>query len=107
MERVRLHQQIAGTYAAATPFACYTALPQAIHAADNFARLRKNREPEPHTFPYWNRGISLGRRDAITQFTHTDDTVRRAYLAGRGAVALEEMGVHSAFSTARAGASRF
>ncbi|MFF3573085.1 NAD(P)/FAD-dependent oxidoreductase [Nocardia jiangxiensis] len=88
-------------------FACYTALPQAIHAADNLARLCKGRKLKPHSFPYWNRGISLGRRDAITQFTHADDSVRRAYLAGRGAVALKEMGTHSAFSSARAGVSRF
>ncbi|WP_067845085.1 NAD(P)/FAD-dependent oxidoreductase [Nocardia lijiangensis] len=88
-------------------FACYTALPQAIHAADNFARLHKGRKPKPHSFPYWNRGISLGRKDAITQFTHADDSVRRAYLAGRVAVTLKEMGAHSAFSTARAGVSSF
>ncbi|WP_328406215.1 NAD(P)/FAD-dependent oxidoreductase [Nocardia sp. NBC_00403] len=86
-------------------FACYTALPQAIHAADNFARLLEGRTPKPHSFPYWNRGISLGRKDAIAQFTHADDTVRRAYLAGRSAVVLKEMGSHSAFSTARAGVS--
>ncbi|WP_157172281.1 hypothetical protein [Nocardia pneumoniae] len=36
-----------------------------------------------------------------------DDTVRRACLAGRSAVVLSEMGVHSAFSTARAGVSSF
>ncbi|MFD0360291.1 FAD-dependent oxidoreductase [Nocardia sp. GCM10030253] len=88
-------------------FACYTALPQAIHAADNFARLLKGRKPKPHSFPYWNRGLSLGRKDAVTQFTHADDSVRRAYLAGRSAVALKEMGTHSAFSTARAGVSSF
>ncbi|MFQ6396305.1 NAD(P)/FAD-dependent oxidoreductase [Nocardia sp. KC 131] len=88
-------------------FACYTALPQAIHAADNFARLLKGRKPKPHSFPYWNRGISLGRADAVTQFTRADDSVRRTYLAGRGAVVLKEMGAHSAFSTARAGVSSF
>lgn len=88
-------------------FACYTALPQAIHAADNFARLLAGRKPKPHSFPYFSRGLSLGRKDAVAQFTHTDDTVRRAYFAGRTAVALKEMATHSAFSSARAGVSSF
>ncbi|MFX0573287.1 NAD(P)/FAD-dependent oxidoreductase [Nocardia nepalensis] len=88
-------------------FACYTALPQAIHAADNFARLRAGRKPKPHSFPYFSRGLSLGRKDAVAQFTHTDDAVRRAYFAGRTAVALKEMATHSAFSSARAGVSSF
>ncbi|WP_433622892.1 NAD(P)/FAD-dependent oxidoreductase [Nocardia sp. CA-120079] len=88
-------------------FACYTALPQAIHAADNFARLLAGRKPKPHSFPYFSRGLSLGRKDAIAQFTHTDDTVRRTYFAGRTAVALKEMATHSAFSSARAGVSSF
>jgi NADH:ubiquinone reductase (H+-translocating) len=83
------------------------ALPQAIRAADNVARLRKGHKPKPHSFPYCNRVISLDRKDAITQFTPGDDTVRRIYLAGRSAVALKEIGVHSAFSTARAGVSSF
>ncbi|MEV5837194.1 FAD-dependent oxidoreductase [Nocardia sp. NPDC052112] len=88
-------------------FACYTALPQAIHAADNFARLLAGRKPKPHSFPYFSRGLSLGRKDAVAQFTHTDDTVRRAYFAGRTAVALKEMATHSAFASARAGVSSF
>ncbi|MET8871371.1 FAD-dependent oxidoreductase [Nocardia sp. NPDC004604] len=88
-------------------FACYTALPQAIHAADNFARLRKGRKPKPHSLPYFSRGLSLGRKDAVAQFTHADDTVRRIYVAGRTAVALKKMVTHSAFSTARTGVSSF
>lgn len=88
-------------------FACYTALPQAIHAADNFARLLAGRKPKPHSFPYFSRGLSLGRKDAVAQFTHTDDTVRRAYFAGRTAVVLKEMATHSAFASARAGVSSF
>ncbi|TQM32185.1 NAD(P)/FAD-dependent oxidoreductase [Nocardia bhagyanarayanae] len=86
-------------------FACYTALPQAIHAADNFARLVRGRKPKPHSFPYWARGVCLGRKDAVTQLTHADDTVREAFFGGRAAVVLKEMASSSAFSSARAGRS--
>jgi NADH dehydrogenase len=36
-----------------------------------------------------------------------NDTVRRAYLAGRSAVERKGMGIHSAFSTARSGVASF
>ncbi len=86
-------------------FACYTALPQAIHGADNFVRLRKGRKPKAHSFPYWNRAVSLGRHDAVSQFTHADDSLRSVYLGGQIAVSMKELGTRSAFASARAGKS--
>lgn len=88
-------------------FACYTALPQAIHAADNLARLRKGRQPKPHSWPYFQRAVTLGRNDAVSQLTRTDDTARRSYFAGRPAAVVKEMATHSAMASARAGVSTF
>jgi NADH dehydrogenase len=35
--------------------------------------------------------VSLGRRDAVIQFTHADDTPRRWFLKGRAAIVYKEL----------------
>jgi hypothetical protein len=35
--------------------------------------------------------VSLGRRDAVIQFTHPDDSPRKFFLTGRAAVFYKEM----------------
>ncbi|MGW6421913.1 NAD(P)/FAD-dependent oxidoreductase [Nocardia sp. NPDC055053] len=86
-------------------FACYTALPQAIHGADNLARVIKGRTPKAHAFPYWARGVWLGSGNAVAQLTHADDSLRDASFGGRSAVVLKELATASAFASARAGKS--
>jgi hypothetical protein len=49
-------------------------------------------------------GVSLGRNDAVGQFTHRDDTPRRTYVAGRTGVVVKELATRSARYGAGTGA---
>jgi NADH dehydrogenase FAD-containing subunit len=69
---------------------CQSGLPTAQYTADTIARLLRGRPVKPFRFGYVHQPVSLGRKDAVIQFTHADDTPRRAYLAGRAAVLYKE-----------------
>ncbi|MCC8245613.1 NAD(P)/FAD-dependent oxidoreductase [Saccharothrix luteola] len=69
---------------------CQSGLPTAQHTADTIARLLRGKQARPFRFGYFHQPVSLGRRDAVIQFTHADDTPRRAYLKGRAAVLYKE-----------------
>ncbi|WP_329247886.1 FAD-dependent oxidoreductase [Actinoallomurus sp. NBC_01490] len=69
---------------------CQSGLPTAQYTADTIARLLRGRRVRPFRFGYIHQPVSLGRRDAVIQFTHADDTPRRAYLKGRAAVLYKE-----------------
>ncbi|GLY86478.1 NAD(P)/FAD-dependent oxidoreductase [Actinoallomurus iriomotensis] len=69
---------------------CQSGLPTAQYTADTIARLLRGRPVRPFRFGYVHQPVSLGRRDAVIQFTHADDTPRRAYLKGRVAVRYKE-----------------
>jgi hypothetical protein len=60
-------------------------MPSAAHAAANVARLVKGKQPRPFRFGYIHQPVSLGRGDAVIQFTKPDDSPRRWYLTGRRA----------------------
>jgi NADH dehydrogenase len=64
---------------------CQSGIPTAAHAAQSIARQLRGAQPRPFRFGYWHQPVSLGRRDAVVQFTHPDDTPRRWYLRGRAA----------------------
>ena len=83
--------------------ACYTAQPQAMRAVDTLDRLVNGRAPKPYSMPYVARAVTLGRKDAVGQFTHGDDTPRRVYIAGRTAVAAKEMASRGGKFNARNG----
>lgn len=83
--------------------ACQTAQPQAVHAANNLARLIKGHTIRPYSMGYLARGVSLGREDAVGQFTRRDDTLRRAYIAGRAGVVVKEVASRGAKFLARTG----
>ncbi|MGW4563891.1 NAD(P)/FAD-dependent oxidoreductase [Streptomyces sp. NPDC004561] len=70
---------------------CQSGMPTAAHTADTIARLLRGRAPRPFRFGYVHQPVSLGRHDAVIQFTHADDTPRRAYLTGRAAVRYKEL----------------
>ncbi|MFW6691451.1 NAD(P)/FAD-dependent oxidoreductase [Streptomyces sp. MAR4 CNX-425] len=65
---------------------CQSGLPTAQHVADAIARTLRGRAVKRFRFGYFHQPVSLGRRDAVIQFTYADDTPRRAYLRGRWAV---------------------
>ncbi|MEV6767581.1 FAD-dependent oxidoreductase [Nocardia sp. NPDC051030] len=69
---------------------CHTAMASATHAADQIARQLRGAEPKPFRFGYFRQPVSLGRSDAIIQFTHHDDTPRRFLLTGPTAVHYKE-----------------
>lgn len=83
--------------------ACQSALPQATHAANNLASLLKGRELKPFENHFRGLSISLGRKDAVSQFARPDDTMRRAYLSGRSATVVKELGSRGAKVGTRAG----
>lgn len=70
---------------------CQSGMPTAAYTADTIARLLRGRPVRPFRFGYVHQPVSLGRRDAVIQFTHPDDTPRRAYLKGRAAVRYKEL----------------
>ncbi|MFI0482669.1 NAD(P)/FAD-dependent oxidoreductase [Actinomadura sp. 9N215] len=69
---------------------CQSGMPTAQYTADAIARRLRGKTVKPFRFGYFHQPISLGRRDAVIQFTHADDTPRRAYLKGRAAVLYKE-----------------
>ncbi|MCP2340753.1 NAD(P)/FAD-dependent oxidoreductase [Actinomadura rupiterrae] len=69
---------------------CQSGMPTAAHAADNIVRMLRGRALKPFRFGYFHQPVSLGRRDAVIQFTHADDTPRRFALTGRAAVLYKE-----------------
>ena len=69
---------------------CQSGVPTAAHAAGSIARQLSGKQPRAFRFGYVHQPVSLGRRDAVIQFTHADDTPRRWSLRGRLAVAYKE-----------------
>ncbi|MDT0300773.1 NAD(P)/FAD-dependent oxidoreductase [Streptomonospora wellingtoniae] len=69
---------------------CQTGLPMGLHAGGVAADAARRRAPRPVRLCYVALNISLGRRDAVTQFLRADDTPVRATLVGRSSAALKE-----------------
>ncbi|MEV6212359.1 FAD-dependent oxidoreductase [Kitasatospora sp. NPDC051914] len=70
---------------------CQSGLPTAQYTADTIAKLVRGKAVKPFRFGYYHQPVSLGRRDAVIQFTRADDTPRRQCLTGRGAVVYKEL----------------
>ncbi|SIM78178.1 NAD(P)/FAD-dependent oxidoreductase [Micromonospora cremea] len=69
---------------------CQSGMPTGVHAAVSIARALDGRQPRPFRFGYYHTPVSLGRHDAVVQFTHPDDSPRRVCLTGRAAVWYKE-----------------
>ncbi|MGW0179765.1 NAD(P)/FAD-dependent oxidoreductase [Nocardia sp. NPDC003345] len=69
---------------------CQSGLPTAAYVADAVTRRLRDKKVAPFRFGYFHQPVSLGRRDAVIQFTHADDSPRRWYLKGRAAVFYKE-----------------
>ncbi|MDQ0578623.1 NAD(P)/FAD-dependent oxidoreductase [Streptomyces rishiriensis] len=80
---------------------CQSGLPTAQYTADTIARLVRGKAVKPFRFGYFHQPVSLGRRDAVIQFTKADDTPRRLHLTGRIAVAYKETVSGSPLTTYR------
>jgi NADH:ubiquinone reductase (H+-translocating) len=80
---------------------CQSGIPTGVHAAASIARELKGKKPKKFRFGYIHQPVSLGRHDGIIQFTHSDDSPGRFYLAGRWAVAYKEAVSASPWTTYR------
>ncbi|MGI5162437.1 NAD(P)/FAD-dependent oxidoreductase [Microbispora sp. CA-102843] len=69
---------------------CQGGMPTGVHAAVSIVRELKGKRPKPFRFGYYHTPVSLGRHDAVVQFTHPDDSPRGLYLTGRIAVRYKE-----------------
>ncbi|MFM9372846.1 NAD(P)/FAD-dependent oxidoreductase [Streptomyces sp. Da 82-17] len=69
---------------------CQSGMPTGVHAALSVDRELRGKEPKPFRFGYYHTPVSLGRGDAVVQFTRPDDRPRRICLTGRAAVRYKE-----------------
>jgi NADH:ubiquinone reductase (H+-translocating) len=70
---------------------CVAALPMAVHAADGILRKLAGRSPTPFHFGLSLQCISLGRRSALVQFVHPDDSPSAWTISGRPAAIIKEL----------------
>ena len=59
---------------------CQSGMPTGVHAALSIVRELKGKQPKPFRFGYYHTPVSLGRHDAVVQFTHPDDSPRAVLL---------------------------
>ncbi|MER7721255.1 FAD-dependent oxidoreductase [Streptomyces flaveolus] len=69
---------------------CQGGMPTGVHAALSIDRALRGKKPKPFRFGYYHTPVSLGRGDAVVQFTRPDDSPRRFCLTGRTAVRYKE-----------------
>jgi NADH dehydrogenase FAD-containing subunit len=69
---------------------CQGGMPTGVHAALSIVRTLDGKQPKSFRFGYYHTPVSLGRHDAVVQFTHPDDSPRRIYLTGRMAARYKE-----------------
>ncbi|WP_067834967.1 NAD(P)/FAD-dependent oxidoreductase [Nocardia lijiangensis] len=69
---------------------CQSGVVTADYTATVIARLLRGKTLKPLRFGYFHQPVSLGRKDAVIQFTNADDTPNRWYLLGKAAVIYKE-----------------
>jgi len=69
---------------------CQSGMPTGVHAARSILATLAGGEPPRFRFGYYHTTISLGRADAVVQFTRPDGAPRRLSLTGRLAVRYKE-----------------
>ncbi|WP_330331776.1 FAD-dependent oxidoreductase [Streptomyces sp. NBC_00536] len=69
---------------------CQGGMPTGVHAALSILRVLAGKEPKPFRFGYYHTPVSLGRGDAVVQFTRPDDSPRRIVLTGKRAAKYKE-----------------
>jgi NADH dehydrogenase len=69
---------------------CQGGMPTGVHAAVSIVRVLQGKQPKAFRFGYYHTPVSLGRHDAVVQFTRPDDSPRRVYLTSRMAARYKE-----------------
>ncbi len=80
---------------------CQSGIPTGVYAADAIARRLRGKAVKPFRFGYIHQPVSLGRRDAVIQFTKRDDRPGRWFLTGRAARLYKEVVTSSPAPTYR------
>ncbi|GAB1515177.1 NAD(P)/FAD-dependent oxidoreductase [Actinophytocola sp. KF-1] len=80
---------------------CQSGMPTGVHAAVSIVRELNGKAPKPFRFGYYHTPVSLGRGDAVVQFTKPDGTPRKVSLTGRRAVWYKETVSSSPWPTFR------
>lgn len=78
---------------------CQSGMPTGVHAATSIARELNGKAPKPFRFGYYHLPVSLGRHDAVVQFTKPDGSPRRFSLTGKRAVWYKETVTSSPWPT--------
>ncbi|MBC3989775.1 FAD-dependent oxidoreductase [Streptomyces sp. AC563] len=69
---------------------CQSGMPTGVHTAVSIVRALRGKRPKPFRFGHYHAPVSLGRGDAVVQFTRPDASPRRLCLTGRVAVRYKE-----------------
>lgn len=80
---------------------CQSGMPTGVHAAVSITRELRGKQPKPFRFGYYHTPVSLGRHDAVVQFTKPDSSPRPFLLTGRKAVWYKETVTSSPWPTYR------
>jgi len=80
---------------------CQTGMPTGVHAAVSIVRELNGKQPKPFRIGYYHTPVSLGRHDAVVQFTKPDGSPRKFALTGRRAVWYKETVSSSPWPTYR------
>ncbi|MFC3890681.1 NAD(P)/FAD-dependent oxidoreductase [Lentzea rhizosphaerae] len=80
---------------------CQSGMPTGVHAAESIVRELRGKRPKPFRFGYYHTPVSLGRHDAVVQFTRPDSSPRSFLLTGRRAVWYKETVTSSPWPTYR------
>lgn len=80
---------------------CQSGMPTGVHAAVSIARELRGKQPKPFRFGYYHIPVSLGRHDAVVQFTKPDSSPRALCLTGRRAAWYKETVTSSPWPTYR------
>jgi NADH dehydrogenase len=80
---------------------CQSGMPTGVHAAVSITRELRGKQPKPFRFGYYHTPVSLGRHDAVVQFTKPDGSPRPFLLTGRLAVWYKETVTSSPWPTYR------
>jgi NADH dehydrogenase len=80
---------------------CQGGMPTGAYVAAAIARELAGGKQKPFRFGYIHMPVSLGRNDAVIQFTHPDDSPKRLRLTGRRAVWYKETVSASPWSSFR------
>lgn len=80
---------------------CAVALPMGAQAGENVVALLNGRNPQPFSFGFLMRCVSLGRKAGVVQMTHWDDTAKKRVFTGAQGAWIKERICRMTFNVPR------